>query len=408
MNDFTPLPHKTPATAPGTPNGTSTGRRPRMWLRMALMLLAVALVAGGLFGFQRFKAGILKQVVATIRSEVPTVATATATMQNWQSRQSAVGTARASNGADLSAEIGGVVDRLDFESGQTVAAGAVLLRLRPNDDPAKLAQLQASADLAAVTLQRDQKQLAVHGVAQATVDSDAANLKVARAQVAAQEAVIAEKIVRAPFAGRLGVRQVDLGQFLAAGTTIVTLQQLDPMFVDFYLPQQSLGQIAAGQPVEVTADAWPGKIFPGRIASLNSKVDATSRMIQVRASVPNGDGSLLPGMYLGVSIATGEPRPLVTIPAAAVAYNPYGSLVYVLEDGKDAQGKPEPKDQRIAKQQFVTTGEARGDQVSILKGVAANDVVVTAGQLKLHNGSTVKIDNSVQPTDNPAPVPLDH
>jgi membrane fusion protein (multidrug efflux system) len=383
---------------------TTTVRPPRTWLRYALTLLAVGLVAGGLIFFQQFKAGILKQVVASIRSEVPTVATATATMQRWQAAQSAVGTARASKGADLAAEIGGVVDGIDFESGQTVAAGTVLLRLRPNDDAAKLAQLQASADLANVTLQRDQKQLAAHGVAQATVDSDEANLKVTRAQVAAQQALIAEKIVRAPFAGRLGVRQVDVGQFIAAGTAVVTLQQLDPMFVDFYLPQQAMGQIATGQAVEVSSDAWPGRVFQGKISALNAKVDASSRMLQVRANVPNADGALLPGMYLGVSIATGQPQTLVTIPNAAVAYNPYGSLVYIVHDEKDAKGK----DQHLVRQQFVTTGEARGDQVSILKGVGEHDLVVTAGQLKLHNGSVVNIDNAVQPTDNPAPVPQDH
>jgi membrane fusion protein (multidrug efflux system) len=298
----------------------------------------------------------------------------------------------------LAAEIGGVVDQINFVSGEDVPAGAILLRLRPNDDDAKLAQLQASADLAAITLQRDQRQLAAHGVAQATVDSDAANLKEARAQVAAQQAVMAEKVVHAPFAGRLGVRQVDVGQYLAPGTAIVTLQQLDPMFVDFYLPQQSLGQIAVGQKVEVTADAFPGRTFEGTIMALNSKVDPTSRMLQVRATVANADGKLLPGMYLGVSVATGDARPLVTIPLAAVAFNPYGSLVYVLHEENGRQ---------IVKQQFVTTGASRGDQVSILKGISADDTVVTAGQLKLHNGSEVKIDNAVQPTDNPAPEPQD-
>jgi len=267
-----------------------------------------------------------------------------------------------------------------------------------------LQQLQANADLAAVTLLRDQRQFQAHGVAQATVDTDAANLKVARAQVEAQQAVIAEKTVRAPFAGRLGVRQVDLGQYIAAGTAIVTLQQLDPMFVDFYLPQQALGQIAVGQKVEVTADAYPGKVFSGRVSSLNSKIDSTSRMLQVRATTPNPDGILLPGMYLSVSVASGAVRSLVTIPQAAVAYNPYGALVYVVHDEKDAQGA----DQHVVQQQFVTTGEARGDQVSILKGVNPHDVVVTAGQLKLHNNAVVKIDNAVQPTDNPAPVPQDH
>jgi len=391
MNDTTILPR-------------TKERRPRTWLRMTLMLLLVGLLAAGLIGFQIFKDGILKQVVTQIRSEIPVVATAKATIQVWQPRQTAVGSARASNGADLAAEIGGVVDQISFESGQDVAAGTVLLRLRPNDDDAKLAQLAASADLDAITLQRDEKQLAAHGVAQAPVDSDAAALKVARAQVAAQQAVMAEKVVRAPFAGRLGVRQVDIGQFLAAGTTIVTLQQLDPMLVDFYLPQQALDQIAVGQKVQVTADAYPGRTFEGVVSSLNAKVDPTSRMLQVRASIPNADGKLLPGMYLSVSVASGEAQSLVTIPLAAVAFNPYGSLVYVLRDEKDPQGK----DQQVVRQQFVTTGASRGDQVSILKGISVNDVVVTAGQLKLHNGSAVKIDNTVQPTDNPAPLPQDH
>jgi membrane fusion protein, multidrug efflux system len=393
MNDFVSVPRT------ATPV-----RRPRTWLRFTLMLLAVALVAGGLVWFQHFKSGILKQVVANIRSERPTVATAHASTQQWQALQTAVGTARASKGADLAAEIAGVVDQIDFESGQTVPAGTVLLRLRPDDDAAKLAQLQASAELAEVTLQRDQKQLAAHGVAQATVDADAANLKVTNAQVSGQQAIMAEKTVRAPFAGRLGVRQVDVGQFIAAGTTTVTLQQLDPMFVDFYLPQQALGDIAVGQAVTVTADAWPGRTFTGTISALNAKVDPTSRMLQVRASVPNADGALLPGMYLGVSIATGQPQQLVTIPLAAVAFNPYGALVYVVHDEKAANGA----EQHVVKQQFVTTGDERGDQVSILKGIGANDVVVTAGQLKLHNGALVQIDNAVQPGNDPTPRPQDH
>jgi membrane fusion protein (multidrug efflux system) len=376
----------------------TTTRRPRTWLRMTLMLLVVILLGAGLVGFHQFKAGILKQVVTQIRSEVPVVATGTAVLANWQPTQTAVGSSRASNGADLAAEIGGVVDQILFESGQTVPAGTVLLRLRLNDDQAKLEQLQASADLAAVNLLRDQRQLAAHAVAQATVDSDAANLKVAKAQVAAQQAVIGEKTVKAPFAGRLGVRQVDLGQYIAAGTTIVTLQQLDPMFVDFYLPQQAIGQIAVGQKVSVTADAYPNRIFQGQVMALNPRVDSVSRMLQVRANIPNPDGALLPGMFLNVSVASGAERSLVTIPAAAVAFNPYGSLVYVVHD-KDGQ--------KTVTQQFVTTGDARGDQISVLKGLSANDVVVTAGQLKLHNGSVVKIDNAVQPADNPAPVPVD-
>ena len=368
------------------------------------MLAVVALLAAGLIGFHRFKAGILKQVTAGIQSAQPTVATAVAAMQPWQATLAAVGSLRASSGADLALEIGGVIDDVRFESGRDVAAGSVLVRLRLNDDGAKLQQLQATAELDAVTYRRDQLQLQARGVAQSTVDTDAGNLKVARAQVAAQQAVIDEKTLRAPFAGRLGIRQIDLGQYVAAGTAIVTLQALDPMFVDFYLPQQAAGQIAVGQSVAVTVDAYPGRTFAGEVSSLNSKVDSTSRMLQVRAAVANPDKALLPGMFATATAANGPAQSLVTIPQTAVAYNPYGSLVYVVHDGKDAKGQP----QKLVKQQFVTTGAARGDQVSVLKGVAAGDVVVTAGQLKLHNDATVKIDNTVVVTDDAAPVPQDH
>ena len=389
---------RTAVVAPKAP------RRPRVWLRLILMLLFVGLIGGGLLYFHHFKAGILKQVTASIQSEVPTVATGPAVMAPWQSTVTAVGSLRASSGADLAAELAGVVDQIHFESGQTVAAGTVLLRLRANDDDAKLKQLQATADLDQITYERDQRQLRVQGVAQATVDTDLGTLKAARAQVAAQQAVMDEKIVRAPFAGRLGVRQVDLGQYIAAGTAIVTLQALDPMFVDFYLPQQALGQIADGQSVEVNVDAYPGRPFAGKVTALNSKVDATSRMLQVRASVANPDGALLPGMFATVSVTTGAPRQLVTIPLAAVAYNPYGSLVYLVQSGQDAAGHA----QLAVRQQFVTTGPTRGDQVSILKGVAAGDTVVTAGQMKLHNGSTIKVDNTVQVLNDPAPKPQDN
>jgi membrane fusion protein (multidrug efflux system) len=317
--------------------------------------------------------------------------------------QTAVGTARASNGADLAPGISGVVESVHFMSGLTVAAGTMLLQLRPNDDDAKLQQLQAIAELASVTLHRDLEQLAVHGVAQATVDSDAANLKFAQAQVAAQRAIIAEKTIRAPFAGKLGVRQVDIGQFISAGTTIVTLQQLDPMYVEFYLPQQSVGRIAVDQTVEVTVDAYPDKLFLGRVSSIDAKVNQTSRMLKVQATVANPDGVLLPGMFLSVSVAVGEVQRLVTIPQAAIAYNPYGALVYIVRQSNDDEGHV----LYTAEQRFVTTGAARGDRVSSLRGLDPNDVVVTAGQLKLHNNAVVKINNAVQPTDDQAPMPSD-
>ena len=261
------------------PENQSRVRRPRTWLRLGLVLIFLGAIGGGLLFFHRFKANILKQVVVQITSQLPTVATAKAGLQDWQPELTATGTLRASDGADLSSELGGIVGEIHFKSGDEVEAGALLLRLRPNDDDAKLAQLQANAELAAITYDRDVRQLKVQGVAQSTVDTDAGNLKSARAQVVAQQALIAEKFVRAPFAGRLGLRQVDLGQYLSPGTSIVTLQALDPIFLDFYLPQQALSSVKTGQAVTVRADTWPGRAFPGTILAINPKVDAASRMV---------------------------------------------------------------------------------------------------------------------------------
>jgi membrane fusion protein (multidrug efflux system) len=369
--------------------------RPRTWLRLLLVLLVVGLLAAGLIGIHAFKATILSEITAKIQSGQPTVATVKAALEPWQSSLTAVGSLRASNGADIAPEISGVIDSVDFESGQTVPAGTTLVHLRLNDDSAKLAQFQATAELDAITLDRDQRQLAVRGVARSVVDTDLGNLKVARAQVAAQQAVINEKTISAPFAGRLGVRQIDLGQYVPAGTTVVTLQALDPMFVDFYLPQQALADIKLGAKVAVTVDAYPGKSFTGTVVSVNAKVDSASRMLQFRATIANKDGALLPGMFANVSVDTGQSQMLVTIPLTAVAYNPYGSLVYVIEDDAEAKGHPQKK----AYQHFVTTGAARGDQVSILKGLKPDDLVVTAGQIKLQNGASVQIDNSVTMPD---------
>ncbi|MBS0561055.1 MAG: efflux RND transporter periplasmic adaptor subunit [Proteobacteria bacterium] len=402
MNDA-PTPDIVPPPA-GTTTPPRRKRRPRAWLRLLLVLLFLGVIAGGMIWFHRFKSAILTQVVHQITSQLPVVATVKATAQQWQPELTATGTLRASNGADLSAEVPGIVGEIHFDSGQDVEAGQLLLRLRPNDDEAKLAQLQSAADLAQITYDRDLKQLRAQGVSQATVDSDAANLKTARAQVAAQQALMAEKFVRAPFAGRLGVRQVDLGQFLAAGTTIVTLQALDPIFADFYLPQQALAQLRTGQAVSVHSDTYPGRSFDGTITAISPKVDPASRMVQVRASVHNPDRALLPGMYITLTVASGAPETLVTVPQTAVTYNPYGSLVYkVRQDGTGPDGKPK----LAVTQQFVTTGPTRGDQVAILKGVSAGDEVVVAGQIKLRNNIGVLVNNSVLPPDAANPKPIE-
>ncbi len=369
---------------------------------MIIMLLIMVLLLSAIGGWQAFVGKMIKQGMAAAFSAPPAVATATAVESSWQAHTQAVGSLRAVKGADLAAQASGVVDQISFESGNDVQKGALLLRLRPNDDLAKLAQLEATATLYDQTLKRDQEQLAAQAISQATVDTDVANLKSAKAQVIAQQALIDEKVVRAPFAGRLGIRQIDEGQYLTAGTTVVTLQQLDPIYADFYLPQQELASIKRGETVSAHVDAYPGVSFPGTITSINSKVDATSRNVQVRASFPNADKRLIPGMYATVEIDKGDARNLVTLPQTAISYNPYGDVVYVVaKAGADDKGG----EKLVVQQRFVKLGPTRGDQVAVESGVAAGDVVVTAGQMKLHNGSVVVVNNNVTPTDNPAPNP---
>ncbi|HXP96889.1 MAG TPA: efflux RND transporter periplasmic adaptor subunit [Telmatospirillum sp.] len=372
--------------------------------RMILMLILVGVVFGGIFGFEAFKAGMIKKYMASMGGQPQTVSTSKAESQDWQSRLEAVGSLRAVKGADLSLETAGVVDLISFKSGDDVAAGAVLLRLRDADDVAKLQALEATADLALITYRRDSQQLQARAISQAVVDTDAANLKNAKAQVAEQRAVIDKKTLRAPFAGRLGIRAVDLGQYLAVGTTIVTLQALDPILVDFTLPQQALAQVATGFPVSVAIDTFPGKTFTGKISAVSPKVDASSRNVLVRATLANPDRKLVPGMFAKVSIDTGAPERFVTLPQTAVTFSPYGDTVYLVENkGQDDKGQP----QLVAHQTFITTGARRGDQVAVIKGVKEGDTVVIAGQLKLRNGSPLLIDNSVRPASDANPIPVD-
>ena len=370
----------------------------RKLLYLALLCVGVlAVVAGGRWLLTPRAAAVSKaagqppQVVSAI-----TVATS-----SWQSRIRAFGQVRAVQGADLSAEVPGIVDRIDFQSGAEVAAGTQLLRLRANDDDARLATLQATADLWAANVARDQKQFDAQAISRATLDQDNANLHSFRAQVAAQQALMQEKIIRAPFAGRLGIRMVDLGQYLVAGTPVVTLQALDPIYVDFNVPQQQVGHIAPGQAVQVNVDSYPGRVFAAHVLAVDSRIDASSRMASIRASLQNPDHALLPGMFATVGLADGAPHQAVAVPAAAISYNPYGNFVYVLTPGQDGAAKGV----MTATSRVVNTGEAEGDRVVVLSGLQPGERVVTAGQVKLRNGSAVLLDNRVQPENLAAPTP---
>ena len=388
------------------------------WWHLIVAVVALVLVIGGVKGF-----GVYKMIQGFAAQGAPkfTVSTTKAGYQDWQPKLSAVGSVRAERGTDLSAEVAGIVEVIRFNSGDDVKAGQLLLQLRSADEIAHLESLRANAALAETTYRRDAAQFAAQAISQAAVDSDAANLRSTKAQVAEQQALVDKKFVRAPFAGHLGVRAVDLGQYLSAGTKIVTLQQLDLVYIDFFLPQQELSQVTVGQNVQASSDAYPNQRFAGGITAIDPLVDVGTRNVQIRAALKNPDHKLLPGMSASVEIDIGNPQRYITLPQTAVSYNPYGATVFIIapQNAVAPKGagalKPAAGRQRatsgkdspnlVATQVFVTTGATRGDQVAILKGVTAGDEVVTSGQMKLKNGAFVTINNSVQPSSDRNPAP---
>ncbi|SCC91457.1 putative Secretion protein HlyD [Thiomonas sp. X19] len=368
--------------------------------RMIIMLIIAAVVVGGLVWFQQFKTTMIGKAIKGMSNPPQTVSTMVAQESSWQPTVEALGNLSASQQASLSAEVGGLVTAIHFDSGEKVRAGKALVELNPSPLKAQLAQLQAQAALAELNLKRDTAQLKAQAISQAVVDTDAATLKSAQAQVAAQQALIAQKTITAPFSGQLGIRQVNLGQYLAPGTAVVTLQKLDPMEVDFTVPQNQIDLVHVGMNAEVQTSAVPGKTFEAKVTAVEPQVNTTTRNLTVRARVPNPKGELLPGVFATVHITQGQPQQYVTLPNAAVAYNPYGATVFIVkDDGKGPDGKPK----LIAEQRFITTGPTRGDQVAVLKGVKAGETVVTAGQLKLRNGSPILVNNSVQPANSANP-----
>lgn len=375
-----------------------------MLKRMIIMLIFVGLVLGGVFGFEAFRSSMIAKFMTTLANPTQTVSTVVAASQEWQSQLEAVGSLRAVNGTNLSGDVSGIVSALHFESGTDVKQGDLLLELESADDVAHLAALKATAALAQITYDRDSTLGKSDAVSKQVVDTDRGNLLNAQALAAQQQALVDYKTIEAPFSGRLGLRQVDIGQYLAAGTTIVNLQQLDPILVDFYVLQQALAQIKVGQPISAKVDTFPGQTFAGKITAIDSQVDPTTRNVKIQATVPNEDHVLLPGMFVTADIDVAAPQKYITLPQSAVAFNSYGNIVYLIDDkGKDAAGKP----QLVARQTFVSTGATRGDQIAVVSGVKEGDVVVTAGQIKLRNGTPVAVDNTVQPTNDPHPKPVD-
>lgn len=375
-----------------------------MTKRMLLMLLIVGLLFGGIFGYQAFKKKMMMKAMAAAGEPAVAVTAMKATFQSWQPQLKSVGSLRAARGVDLASEISGLVRTVYFKSGDEVKTGQVLVQLNADADMAQLHVLEATAELADTVYERDKKQFTVQAISRAVLDADAADLKAKRAQVLQQAALVEKKTIRAPFAGKLGITFVNPGQYLNPGDKIVTLQALDSLYVDFYLPQQQLAGIAVGQRLSAFTDTFPGRSFAGTISAISPKVDPETRNVQVQAFIANTRHELLPGMYATVEVHAGVVRRYLTLPQTAVAYNPYGETVYVVEERKKG---PSGKGSLVGVQRFVTTGPTRGDQAAILKGVAEGDLVITTGQLKLKNGSPVVVNNQVLPANQAAPRPAE-
>ena len=408
--------------------GAAWRRKPSLLKRMLAMIGLVLLVVAALVGL---KVLTIMKMMAGMKPPPPaTVTTAKAGYQQWQPTLSAVGTLRAEHGADLALDVAGLVTQVNLHSGDDVKEGQVLLQLRDAEDVAQLRQLEAAATMADLTFTRYKQQLAVKAIAQATYDQAAADLKARQAAVQEQQVVVARKQLRAPFDGRAGIVTVNPGAYLNSGTTIVTLQQLDPLYVDFFLPQKDLASLHVDQKVSLTLDAYPGKQFEGAINAVNPKVDPETRNVEIEAKVANAGRVLMPGMFAKVSVDTGAQKPYLTLPQTAVMFNPYGETVFVVRKKSEfdrlqaaaaasngsakaqpaanaaaQHGPPIAPDALVVQQTFVTTNGTRGDQIAVLTGLEEGEEVVTSGQLKLKNGAQITIDNSRTPPMNANPTP---
>ena len=387
----------------------TTKRPPSTRKRMILMLVAALVIFGGVFGIKAMIGAQTNKFFDNMPQPAVAVSSANARMQAWSDDAEAVGTFVAVNGADVTTESGGVVRSIEFDAGQPVRAGAVLVRLNSANEEATLRSLEASAKLAKVQADRWRKLGADKLVSLDDVQSKVTAAATAQAQVDAQRALIEQKTIRAPFSGVLGIRKVNLGQFVSPGDAIVSLQQLDPIYLAFSLPEQRIGQLVEGSMVRATVDAMPGAVFDGKVTAIEPLVDPNTRNFKAQATVQNPDGKLRPGSFAHVGFALGGERQVVVIPQTAVSFNPYGNAVFVIskvkrKDGEtDMQGKPLTGDKLIVTQRFVKTGATRGDLVAITDGLKPGEQVVTSGLLKLRNDAEVTINNKVQPSAEAQP-----
>jgi membrane fusion protein, multidrug efflux system len=370
--------------------------------RMVLML-GVTLALLSALGFVKFKQVQSAVHASSFQPPPEAVTSVVAQREQWPATMSIIGTMEAVHGVTVSADLPGTVARIAFESGQPVREGEVLVELDTRQERAQLAALEAQRDLAKVNYGRTQQLVNEGVVSRVEYDQATAQQKSTEANVAETRATIERKTIRAPFSGILGIRKVNLGQYLAAGTAVVPLQSLNPIYVNFGVPQQTAGQIRVGRNLRVTSEDVAGQVFTGRVTAIDSVVDETTRNIQVQATLSNPEGKLRPGMFVQVEAVLGASRPVITLPASAISYAPYGDSVFIITDLKDPKGNT----YRGVRQQFVKLEGSRGDQVAIVSGVNAGDEVVSSGVFKLRNGAAVQVNNHVKPGNNPAPKPED-
>jgi membrane fusion protein (multidrug efflux system) len=371
----------------------------RMILILAVMTILIA--ALGFVKFRQFQEATAQ--AAAFQPPPEAVTTIVAQHEKWPTTLSVIGTTAAVQGVTVSADFPGIVDRIGFDSGGSVREGDVLVQLDTRQEQAQLAAVEAERDLARLNFDRMQGMVNEGAISRADYDRAAAEQKQTEAKVGEIRATIARKTIRAPFSGILGIRQVNLGQYLSSGDAVVPLQSLDPIYVNFGVPQQDAGQVHVGRSVRIMTGDLAGVQFVGRVTAINSVVDEATRNIQIQATLANPRGTLRPGMFVQTEVVVGATRSVVTLPASAISYAPYGDSVFVVTNLKDPSGQS----YRGVRQQFVKVGPARGDQIAVLSGLKPAEEIVTSGVFKLRNGAAVLVNNKVQPENKRAPKPED-
>lgn len=370
---------------------------------MWMLTVVVAVIASlGFVKYRQIEAATKK--FASFQPPPAAVTTIVAKQEQWPATLNEVGTVTAVRGVTVSADLPGIVSRIAFESGQSVHAGDVLVELDTRQERAQLAAAEADRDLAQVNFNRLQELVQEGVISRADFDKGQAEQRATEARVKEIRATIERKTIRAPFSGRLGLRQVNLGQYLSAGNPVVPLESLTPIYVNFGVPQEEAKDARVGAKVIVRAAELAGVKFAGRVTAIDSRLDEGTRNVQVQATLGNSEGRLHPGMFVNVELDTGAARPLLTLPASSISYAPYGDSVFVVAELRDAAGHS----YRGVRQQFVKVGATRGDQVAIVSGLNGGDEVVTSGTFRLRSGAPVQVNNKVQPGNSPAPRPDDN